>query len=146
MRFLLDTNWWMQIIREREHAFEVRDLMSAAGAARLATTDLALHSIAIALGRHGMLDRLPAFLQFSDIGNSVELVGTRVTDLVRVADLCRQYGLDVEDAYQYVAAEIHSLNLVSLDKDFDRMPNGRLTPAAALQSFRDDLARTQQEE
>lgn len=138
MRFLLDTNCWMQLIRQRESAAQVRDLIGAVGAARLATTDLALHSIVIALGRHRMLDRLADFLRLSGIGVTVELVRLRPADLVRVADVCLQYRLDVEDAYQYVAAESSGVALVSLDADFDRTAMGRLTPAAALQRFTDE--------
>ena len=136
MRFLLDTNCWMQLIREREHAGDVRDLISAVGSAGLATTDLSLHSIIIAMGRHKMLDRVASFLQMSGIGVTVELVRTGPADLVRVADACSQYGLDVEDAYQYVAAEENGLTLVSLDADFDRTPRGRLEPLAALGQYR----------
>ena len=57
---------------------------------------------------------------------------------------CAAYRLDFDDAYQYVAAEFHGLTLVSLDVDFDRTPRGRLTPAAALQAFKDEQAKRQQ--
>jgi uncharacterized protein len=144
MKFLLDTNCWMQLIREREHAKEVGDLIDAAGAANLATSDLALHSVVIAMRRHRMLDKVEAFLHFSGVGTTVALIRTRPVDLVRVAQCCQQHGLDVEDAYQYVAAELNGLRLVSLDTDFDRTPNGRLTPAAALALFRDEQQRQQQ--
>ena len=42
----------------------------------------------------------------------------------------KQFGLDFDDAYQYVAAEKFNLTLLSLDKDFDRTPRGRLAPSA----------------
>ena len=58
--------------------------------------------------------------------------------LQRVAEACVAHRLDFDDAYQYVAAELHGLKVVSLDADFDRTPNGRLTPAAALQAFTDE--------
>ena len=137
MRFLLDTNCWMQVIREREHVGEDRDLIKGVTDARLATTDLSLHSIAIAMRRHRMLEKLEPFLQMSGIGESVELIRTRPSDLIQVAETCNRHGLDFEDAYQYVAAELNGLKLVSFDVDFDRTPNGRLTPAAALQQYKD---------
>jgi uncharacterized protein len=55
-----------------------------------------------------------------------------------IARACSAYNLDFDDACQYIAAEMHDLRLVSLDADFDRTPRGRLTPAAALQLFRDE--------
>jgi predicted nucleic acid-binding protein len=64
--------------------------------------------------------------------------------MARVANACSTYGLDFDDAYQYVAAELHGLKLVSLDADFDRTPNGRLTPAAALQLFMDEQQQAKQ--
>src|SRR5690348_14801621 len=136
MRFLFDTNCWMQVIREREHATEVRDLVREIGAANMATTDFSLHSIVIAMRRHKMLDKLPDFLRMSDLGQSVELVRLPPKELIRVAEVSTQHGLDVEDAYQYAAAELNNLRLVSLDADFDRTPRGRLTPAQALEEFK----------
>lgn len=138
MRFLLDSNCWLQLIREREHAQSVRDLIVAVTDSRLATTDLALHSIIIVMQRFKMLDKVPGFLQMSRIGTSVELVRTTPSDLIHVAEVCSLYRLDIEDAYQYVAAEMQNLILVSLDADFDRTPRGRLTPAAALAQYQAD--------
>lgn len=59
-------------------------------------------------------------------------------ELSKVTDACKTHNLDFDDAYQYVATEIHNLSLVSLDSDFDRTPRGRLTPADALQRFTDE--------
>jgi hypothetical protein len=50
--------------------------------------------------------------------------------LVRVIE---QYNLDFDDAYQYAAAEIYDLMIVSFDGDFDRTQRGRTTPAVVLQ-------------
>ncbi|MCX7855996.1 MAG: hypothetical protein N2556_08525 [Anaerolineae bacterium] len=47
-------------------------------------------------------------------------------------DRMQRFGLDFDDAYQYVAAEKYGLTLVSLDADFDRTPLGRRTPGQVL--------------
>jgi predicted nucleic acid-binding protein len=44
----------------------------------------------------------------------------------------KEYGLDFDDAYQYVAARNNDLILVSFDKDFDSTDMRRRTPAMIL--------------
>ena len=141
MRLLLDTNCWMQIVRRREHADEVAALLRAVPAADICITDYSLHSLLNITRRHKMVDELPAFIATSGFGVTIEVVTVPPTELRRVVDTMNRHALDVDDAYQYAAAELHNLNLVSLDADFDRTPRGRLTPAAALQQFTDEQRR-----
>jgi predicted nucleic acid-binding protein len=138
MGYLLDTNCWMQVVRNREHVLEVRDLLAALPGDLVHVTDFAVHSIAVAMRRHGMLDQLPTFIAQSRIGQDVRLVRLEMRELTRVVQISRAYNLDFDDAFQYTAAELNGLRLVSLDVDFDRTPRGRLTPAAALKHFLDD--------
>src|SRR5687767_4755313 len=138
MRFLLDTNCWMQLARRREHYAEVADLLRAVPADDVCISDYALHSLINITRRHKMLAELPAFVAQSGFGTTVEVVSIVPTELGRVVEAIDRYQLDVDDAYQYVAAELHGLKLVSLDLDFDRTPLGRLTPEAALQLFKDE--------
>ena len=62
-------------------------------------------------------------------------------DLHRVLDVRKPFNLDFDDAYQYAAAEKHSLQLVSFDGDFDRSPRGTggctggVTPAPTVIYF-----------
>jgi predicted nucleic acid-binding protein len=144
MPYLLDTNCWMQVVRDREHAREVADLLAAVPPSEIRLTDFALNGVGLAMRRHRMLDRFPTFVAESGIGRIVMVVRLAPEELRHVADACRTHGLDYDDAYQYAAAELHGLRLVSLDADFDRTPTGRLTPAAALQAFKDEQARRQE--
>lgn len=146
MRFLLDTNCWMQIARRREHAQEVAALLSTVPAADICITDYSLHSLLNVMRRHNMVNELPAFIASSGFGVTVEVVTVSPTELRRVVDAMNGHGLDVDDAYQYAAAELHNLALVSFDADFDRTPRGRLTPAAALEQFIDEQQRQQSEQ
>jgi predicted nucleic acid-binding protein len=43
-----------------------------------------------------------------------------------------RFGLDFDDAYQYMAAEQSSAVIVSFDGDFDRTDRGRQAPADVL--------------
>lgn len=143
MAFLLDSNCWMQLVRVREHVAEVRDLLATVPADHLFLTDFALYSIALAMRRHKMLEQFPTFVEQSGVGTSVRLVRLEPPELKRVVDACGAYHLDFDDAYQYVASDIHGLTLVSFDIDFDRTPHGRVTPAEARQRYLEETARQQ---
>ena len=54
----------------------------------------------------------------------------------RVVAVMDQFGLDFDDAYQYVAAERDSVGIISLDRHFDQTDRGRQTPAQVLATLR----------
>jgi predicted nucleic acid-binding protein len=136
----------MQLVRKREHADEVRDLLRALPATSITVTDYAVHSLILLMKRFNMLDELPAFVAHSGFGTTVALVDVPPGQFARIVDANRDHRLDVDDAYHYVSAELHGLTLVSLDADFDRTPRGRLTPAAALQRFVDEQRQQQSQQ
>ena len=129
MRFLVDTNIWLELLLNQQRAQEVRQLFEAREGPDFSITEFSLYSIGVALTR---LNKGEAFARF--IADVLEQAGTRVVrlglaemrDVLRVHD---RFGLDFDDAYQYSAAEKNSLVLVSFDADFDRTPLGRKTPA-----------------
>jgi hypothetical protein len=53
-------------------------------------------------------------------------------DIVRVEQVAVAFGLDFDDAYQYVIAEKFDLTLVSFDTDFDRTDKKRIIPAGII--------------
>jgi predicted nucleic acid-binding protein len=55
-------------------------------------------------------------------------------ELRDVARCSKQFGLDFDDAYQYVTADKHNLVIVSFGADFDRTERGRKTPQTVLQT------------
>ena len=130
--YLLDSNCWMQLVRSRPQAPEVRSFLAAVPASRLFVTDFSVNSIAINMERRKQLDELPGFLDLSTIGADIAIVRLDANGIRRAVETSGRLRLDYDDAYQYVAAELHGLTLVSFDADFDRTPRGRLTPAAAL--------------
>jgi predicted nucleic acid-binding protein len=63
----------------------------------------------------------------------LEILALSVQHMNLVAQVSKRFGLDFDDAYQYVTAEKHRLIIVSFHGDFDRTDKGRKTPQAALQ-------------
>jgi uncharacterized protein len=49
-----------------------------------------------------------------------------------VVEAMDKFKLDFDDGYQYVIAEQNNLVIVTLDRDFDKIPLGRKTPAEIL--------------
>lgn len=137
IRFLLDTNCWMQLVRDRAQSGDVRALLAQVPAAQFCLSIFTLHSIGTVLVRRGWAGHYGDFIRQSQIGTAVEVVSIPINDLAKVEQNCLSFNLDFDDAYQYTAAELHGLSLVSLDADFDRTPLARLTPAAALQRFKE---------
>jgi predicted nucleic acid-binding protein len=138
LRFLIDTNCFMQIVRSRPVAPDVRALLDQVPRASVVVTDFTVHSLGVVMARFGQLDEYAEFLRDVGIGSEVAVATVAVGQSDLLVAACKAHALDFDDAYQYVAAELHDLKLVSLDADFDRTPNGRLTPAAALQAFKDE--------
>src|SRR5438045_4029238 len=111
MRLLIDTNCWIQILRDREHSQEVRQLLADIADDQLFITDLSLHSVGIVMSRFKMLNQFPAFMKTSGIGTTIRVIGLAHTALYPVINFSGQLGLDFEDAYQYAIAEMYKLKL-----------------------------------
>jgi hypothetical protein len=127
--FLLDTNIWLELLLEREKADQVRRLLEGEESWRFGLTDFSLHSIGVILTR---LNKHGLFLDFiSDTleDSAVRLIRLDSAGLKEVPGVCRKFGLDFDDAYQYLAADKYNFTLVSFDSDFDRTEHGRKTPA-----------------
>ena len=101
-------------------------------------TDFSLHSIGVILHR---LKRRQVFLRFVEdlfVDGSVGLMALGSADMWRLNAASEAFNLDFDDAYQYVTAEQHGVELVSFDNDFDRTKRGRLTPREVLEKMRID--------
>lgn len=131
-KLLIDTNCWMQILRDREHAQVVRDLLNRVEAQYLAMTDFGLHGLFILGHRYKMTAELPRFMKTIGMGSRIAVLRLTASEILSVASASLAYTLDIDDAYQYAAAELFGYRIVSFDADFDRTPRGRLTPDAAL--------------
>ncbi len=67
---------------------------------------------------------------FGEGGITILSLGSE--DIVRVEQVAAAFGLDFDDAYQYVVAEKTDLVLVSFDTDFDRTDKKRIVPAEII--------------
>jgi uncharacterized protein len=129
MQFLVDTNLWLELLLNQQRAPKVRSLLQEHEGSDFALTEFPLYSIGIILTR---LNRDDAFEQF--ITDALGHGGTRVvrlgaTDMQFLLAARKQFGLDFDDVYQYMAAEKYNLTLLKFDADFDRTARSRMTPS-----------------
>lgn len=138
MNYLLDTNIWLERMLDQERAAEVAELLARIPSDQLCLTDFTLHSLGVILHR---LKQPQAFVQFvQDVlldGASYLLTvpPDAMTELVAAVE---QYGLDFDDAYQYVAAKRYDLTFISLDSDFDRTDLDRRSPDEIIRQIATD--------
>lgn len=131
MRYLIDTNVFLEGLLEQERVSQVRELFQHLGSAQLALTDFSLHSIGVILFG---LRKTHLFILFLDnmIVDGVGILSLGIDDLRELDTVAKKFTLDFDDAYQYVVAEKYDLQLVSFDADFDRTERGRKTPAEVV--------------
>ena len=130
--FLLDTNIWLERLLGQGQAEVVAELLDTLSPSDMCMTDFTLHSIGVICNR---LKQRDVFVKFVDdvlIDSNVVLVSVPANKMQRVVEIMDRFGLDFDDAYQYVAAELEKATIVSFDKDFDKIEQGRLTPMQVL--------------
>jgi hypothetical protein len=131
VRYLIDTNVFLEGLLEQEQVSQVRTLFQRLGSAQLALTDFSLHSIGVILFGLG---KARLFILFLDnmIVDGIRILSLGIDDLRELDTFAKKFTLDFDDAYQYVVAEKYDLQLVSFDADFDRTERGRKTPAEVV--------------
>ena len=130
--YLLDTNIWLERMLDQEKSGEVGEFLDEIPSSQLFITDFSLHSIGVILHRlHRQADFL-SFVQDAFIDGAVGLVSIEPESMAHLMTAIDRFGLDFDDAYQYVAAEMYDMALISFDNDFDRTERGRFTPGDIL--------------
>ena len=132
MKFLVDTNLWLERLLEQENAEEVERFLDQIAPDQLLVSDFTLHSIGVILSRLNRLDLFLRFVQDVFLDGGVTVVSLQPEEMERLAEVATSFRLDFDDAYQYVVAEKYGAVLVSFDGDFDRTERGRRTPAEVL--------------
>jgi len=133
--YLLDTNILLEVLLDQEKADDVEKLLRGGMVTGFHLTNFSFYSTGIRLFREKRFDLFTRVVDDIIGRGSFQVVGLAMTDMAALADVSRQYRLDFDDAYQYVAAKKHDLMLVSFDADFDRTARGRKTPAEILKTL-----------
>lgn len=130
--YLVDSNIWLELLLEQERSTEVRQFLQFVDAGELSLSEFTLYSIGVITTRLNKEDVFEAFLSDVLEDSGVRRICLTSSDLKRLISVRREFRLDFDDAYQYIAAEKNGLVLVSFDADFDRTDLGRKTPAEIM--------------
>lgn len=132
--YLLDTSVVLELLLDQEKADEVELFLRNTLQQNLHLSEFSLYSLGIALLRRRMHDTFLRSVDDMLVTSAFRLVRLTVEDMASIVELSRRFNLDIDDAYQYAAAEKYGLTIVSFDGDFDRTERGRKTPAQAMEA------------
>ena len=135
--YLVDTNVWLERLLNQEKSDEAGRFLEAVSARDLFVTDFTFHSICLILTRLKRSNVLLDFVEDVFVDGAVHLVSLKPRDTKALIGAIDKYGLDLDDAYQYVSAEQNVLTIISFDGDFDKTDRGRKTPADILVKIKD---------
>ena len=134
MKYLLDTNIWLEVLLGQNKADSVRQFIQLTDSTQLAITDFSLFSIGIILLQ---LKKDNVYQEFiTDILENANVTRLHLeSDELKILPVvAKEYNIDFDDAYQYLASEKYDLILVSFDSDFDSTPRKRKSPEEFLPS------------
>ncbi len=125
--FLVDTNIFIEILLNQKSKIQCESFLKHNYNSELFLSEFALYSIGIILFRKNLLDDFSKFLEDLQL-NEVHVVSLDLSELFQLMKIKEEFSLDFDDAYQYLIAKKYNLNIVSLDKDFDKTDIKRIEP------------------
>lgn len=123
---LVDTNIFLEILLQQEKNLQCQKFLEQRFNEGLYISSFGLDSIGIILYRRKKIDKFEIFLQ--NMISKMEVLSLDITDLLTIKNIINEYKLDYDDAYQYLIAKKYNLQIVSLDKDFDKTDIKRIEP------------------
>jgi predicted nucleic acid-binding protein len=132
IRFLLDTNIFLELLLDQEKSAEVRKLLEIETTDKFFMTDFSLHSTGIILSRLGKPEVFNVFLEDMVIAGNLKIISLPPADMIRIKEISEKYQLDFDDAYQYLTAQEYELEIISFDTDFDKTDIKRKLPSQAV--------------
>ncbi len=127
LMYLVDTNIFLEALLEQEKMPIVRSFFQSTDLEEMFITDLSLHSIGIILFRLRKFKLFASFLN-DIVVDGINIISLTPEDLEELEKIAQSFNLDFDDAYQYLAAEKHDLQLISFDRDFDRTERKKKEP------------------
>jgi len=133
--FLVDTNIWLERILDQDKSHQVQSFLQQISSNKLFITDFTYHSIGVIITTLGQGDAFDRFTRDICMDGAVSLIRLKPEASKQLIEVIDQFKLDFDDAYQYLAAELNDLTIVSFDKDFDKTKLGRKTPSQILKQL-----------
>ncbi|MEW6376482.1 MAG: PIN domain-containing protein [Thermodesulfobacteriota bacterium] len=128
MKFLIDTNIFLEVVLTQSKAIDAQEFLSKTEEHEFFISDYSLHSIGLLFFRRKQHHVFRQFLTDMISIAGIKMIALLPKDMEDVINTAQKFGLDFDDAYQYVIAEQFGLTIISFDSDFDKTEKGRKTP------------------
>ncbi|MFA4853113.1 MAG: PIN domain-containing protein [Bacteroidales bacterium] len=118
MSYLFDTNIFLEILLDQDKKNKAKKIISD-NIGELFISDFSLHSIGVILIKQKKFQIFNNFL--SDIIPSATILSLpkdKYSDLNLFAE---KYSLDFDDSYQVIIAKENNLDVLTMDKDFNKV-------------------------
>jgi len=116
--YLIDTNIFLEILLTQEKQKVCKRFLDT-NIGKLYITDFSLHSIGVILFRNRKTDIFQKFI--ADIVYNIELLTLRRELYSELTQIKKTLDFDFDDAYQYRIAKEYGLEIVTMDRDFERV-------------------------
>ena len=115
--YLVDTNVFLEVLLTQEKREICKNFLDA-NVRELHISDFSLHSIGVILFRNNREDIFQKFVR--DIIPDIEIITLPKSSYEDLAEIKGKLGLDFDDAYQYRIAKEYGLEIVTMDRDFEK--------------------------
>lgn len=126
--FLLDTNIFLELLLDQEKADEVQRLLQVKSREQLRLSEFSLYSVGIVLFCCKQPETFVRFVNDVIVTGGVRLLRLSVQDMEKVTTMAQRFKLDFDDAYLYMEAEKHDLQIIVFDADLEQTEKGHKTP------------------
>lgn len=130
--YLLDTNILLELLLDQDSADQVERFLRSAPRENLFLSEFSLYSLGIVLLRKNRLDVFIQLVNDLLLQGGIRIARLNPEEMSVLVDNVNRFGLDFDDAYQYTAAQLRKLSIISFDGDFDKTELGRKTPSEVL--------------
>lgn len=118
--YLVDTNIFLEVLLDQEKQDICKRFLDA-NVGNLHISDFSLHSIGVILFRNKREDIFQKFVR--DAITDIEVITLSKRSYEDLAEIKGRAGLDFDDTYQYKIAKEYGLEIVTLDRDFEKVRN-----------------------
>lgn len=133
MKFLVDTNIWLELLLGQEKSEIVSLFLEQVSIDDLFVSDFAIHSIGVILSKKKKADIFSEFLDDLFVNGQITQLSLDPVELHQVATNIQEFNLDFDDGYQLAVSQKYDLTIVTFDKDFNAKGIRKITPVEFIQ-------------
>lgn len=135
MRYLVDTNIWLERLLDQEKSEIVSQFLVQIPLSDLFVSDFTVHSIGVILSRYKKFGVFSDFLDDLFVNGQIGQLSLNPTELIQVIANIQEFNLDFDDAYQLSVSQKYDLVIVTFDKDFNAKGIQKITPEELIKQY-----------